>query len=77
MKLSREAIERLMGPQPTITKTAVAEKPKEGWSPTTPQEREKILKIYRDNPTYTMREISKKVGRANSVVWKIIKGGIK
>jgi hypothetical protein len=77
MKLSREAIERLMGPQPTITKTVTVEKSKEGWSPTTPQEREKILKIYQDNPTYTIREISNKVGRANSVVWKIIKEGRK
>jgi len=77
MKLSREAIERLMGPQPTITKTVAVEKSKEGWSPTTLQEREKILKIYQDNPTYTIREISNKVGRANSVVWKIIKEGRK
>jgi DNA-binding PadR family transcriptional regulator len=71
MSLSREQIERLMGKQPPLPK--IKKQTNDGWVPTTREERERIRKIYRDNPTYTLREISAKTGRSNSVIWKIIK----
>jgi hypothetical protein len=73
MKLSREAIERLMGPQPTITKTVVVEKPKEGWSPMTEKEKSSILRFIKDNPTFSYKELSKKFGRAPSVICGLCK----
>jgi hypothetical protein len=58
-----------MGPQPTITKTVVVEKPKEGWSPMTEKEKSSILHFIKDNPTFSYKELSKKFGRAPSVIW--------
>jgi len=73
MKLSREAIERLMGPQPTIAKTFVVEKPKEGWSPMTEKEKAAIERFVKDNPTFSYKELSKKFGRAPSVICGLCK----
>jgi hypothetical protein len=73
MKLSREAIERLMGPQPTITKTAVVEKTKEGWVPMTEKEKATITRFITDNPTFSYKELSKKFGRAPSVICGLCK----
>ena len=73
MKLSREAIERLMGPQPTITKTVVVEKLKEGWSPMTDKEKSNIERFVKDNPTFSYKELSKKFGRAPSVICGLCK----
>jgi hypothetical protein len=73
MKLSREAIERLMGPQPTIAKTVVVEKPKEGWSPMTEKEKAAIERFVKDNPTFSYKELSKKFGRAPSVICGLCK----
>ena len=75
MKLSRESIERLMGPQPTITKTVAAEKTKEGWSPMTDKEKAAIVRFVKDNPTFSYKELSKKFGRAPSVIWVLCKEG--
>lgn len=75
MNLSREAIERLMGPQPTITKTVAVEKPKEGWSPMTDKEKANILRFIKENPTFSYKELSKKFGRAPSVIWVLCKEG--
>jgi hypothetical protein len=75
MKLSRESIERLMGPQPTITKTVAAEKTKEGWSPMTDKEKAAIVRFVTDNPTFSYKELSKKFGRAPSVIWVLCKEG--
>jgi hypothetical protein len=75
MKLSREAIERLMGPQPTITKTVVVEKTKEGWVPMTEKEKATITRFIKDNPTFSYKELSKKFGRAPSVIWVLCKEG--
>ena len=75
MKLSRESIERLMGPQPTITKTVAAEKTKEGWSPMTEKEKAAIVRFVTDNPTFSYKELSKKFGRAPSVIWVLCKEG--
>jgi len=73
MKLSREAIERLMGPQPTITKTVVVEKTKEGWVPMTEKEKAAIERFVKDNPTFSYKELSKKFGRAPSVICGLCK----
>ena len=73
MKLSRESIERLMGPQPTITKTAVVEKTKEGWVPMTEKEKATITRFIKDNPTFSYKELSKKFGRAPSVICGLCK----
>lgn len=73
MKLSRESIERLMGPQPTISKTTVVEKTKEGWSPMTDKEKSNILRFIKENPTFSYKELSKKFGRAPSVIWVLRK----
>ena len=73
MNLSREAIERLMGPQPTITKTVAVEKPKEGWSPMTEKEKAAIERFVKDNPTFSYKELSKKFGRAPSVICGLCK----
>ena len=73
MKLSRESIERLMGPQPTITKTVAAEKTKEGWVPMTEKEKATITRFIKDNPTFSYKELSKKFGRAPSVIWVLCK----
>ena len=73
MKLSRESIERLMGPQPTITKTVAAEKTKEGWSPMTDKEKATITRFIKDNPTFSYKELSKKFGRAPSVICGLCK----
>ena len=73
MKLSRESIERLMGPQPTITKTVVVEKTKEGWSPMTDKEKSNILRFIKENPTFSYKELSKKFGRAPSVICGLCK----
>lgn len=75
MKLSRESIERLMGPQPTITKTVAAKKTKEGWSPMTDKEKAAIVRFVTDNPTFSYKELSKKFGRAPSVIWVLCKEG--
>ena len=73
MNLSREAIERLMGPQPTITKTVAVEKTKEGWSPMTDKEKANILRFIKENPTFSYKELSKKFGRAPSVICGLCK----
>jgi len=73
MNLSREAIERLMGPQPTITKTVKVEKTKEGWSPMTDKEKAAIERFVKDNPTFSYKELSKKFGRAPSVICGLCK----
>ena len=73
MNLSREAIERLMGPQPTITKTVAVEKPKEGWSPMTEKEKAAIERFIKENPTFSYKELSKKFGRAPSVICGLCK----
>jgi len=73
MNLSREAIERLMGPQPTITKTVAVEKTKEGWSPMTDKEKSNIERFVKDNPTFSYKELSKKFGRAPSVICGLCK----
>jgi len=73
MNLSREAIERLIGPQPTITKTVKVEKTKEGWSPMTEKEKAAIERFVKDNPTFSYKELSKKFGRAPSVICGLCK----
>ena len=73
MNLSREAIERLMGPQPMITKTVAVEKTKEGWSPMTEKEKAAIERFVKDNPTFSYKELSKKFGRAPSVICGLCK----
>ena len=73
MNLSRETIERLMGPQPTITKTVAVEKTKEGWSPMTDKEKSNIERFVKDNPTFSYKELSKKFGRAPSVICGLCK----
>lgn len=73
MKLSRESIERMMGPQPTITKTIAAKKTKEGWVPMTDKEKAAIVRFVTDNPTFSYKELSKKFGRAPSVICGLCK----
>lgn len=75
MNLSREAIERLMGPQPTITKPVVVEKTNEGWVPMTEKEKATITRFIKDNPTFSYKELSKKFQRAPSVIWVLCKEG--
>ena len=75
MKLSREAIERVLGKQPEILKTVAAEKTKEGWSPMTDKEKATITRFIKDNPTFSYKELSKKFGRAPSVIWVLCKEG--
>lgn len=75
MKLSREAIERVLGKQPEILKTVAAEKTKEGWSPMTDKEKATITRFIKDNPTFSYKELSNKFGRAPSVIWVLCKEG--
>lgn len=75
MKLSRESIERLMGPQPTIAKTVAVEKTKDGWSWMTDKEKATITRFIKDHPTFSYKELSKKFGRAPSVIWMLCKEG--
>lgn len=75
MKLSREAIERVLGKQPEILKTVASEKTTEGWSPMTDKEKATITRFIKDNPTFSYKELSKKFGRAPSVIWVLCKEG--
>lgn len=76
MKLSREAIERVLGKQPPV-KPVEAPKPSGTWKRMTEQERNEILKFHRMNPTYSYKEIGLKFGRSQSAVWVVINGGEK
>ena len=72
MKLSREAIERVLGaqpPEPPVIRNT--------WRRMTNNEREAIIEAKRSNPTYTYRELEKKFGRSNSSIWQVINGGVK
>lgn len=72
MKLSREAIERLLGPQPTAPKI-LPPKPDNGWYRMTKEERQGILNYVKANPSFSYNELSKKFRRAPSVIWKLCK----
>lgn len=72
MKLSREAIERVLGKQPLAPVVEV--KPTSTWTRMTEAERQAIIECKRNNPTYTYRELEKKFGRSNSAIWQVING---
>lgn len=73
MKLSREAIERMMGKQPPIP--IIEEQPSGTWRQMTDAECKAIIEAKRKNPTYTYRELAKKFKRSHSVIWNVINGG--
>lgn len=75
MKLSREAIERVIGKQPPAP--VVEEKPSGTWKRMTDAERKAIIEAKRKSPTYTYRELAKKFKRSESVIWNILNGGAK
>jgi hypothetical protein len=66
--LTKEQIARLLGPP-----KALEDKPK-GASrpPMSDAEKSEIRKAYKRNPTYTMRELSKRFGRSVGAIWKAI-----
>lgn len=70
MKLTREAIERVLGKQPPVPVVEV--KPTSTWTRMTEDERKAIIECKRNNPTYTYRELEKKFGRSNSAIWQVI-----
>jgi hypothetical protein len=73
MKLSREAIERVLGKQPPVP--IIEEQPRGTWRQMTDAECKAIIEAKRQNPTFTYRELAKKFKRSNSVIWDLINGG--
>ena len=72
MKLSREAIERVLGKQPPVP--VIHMKTTTTCTRMTEEERKAIIECKRNNPTYTYRELEKKFGRSNSAIWQVING---
>lgn len=67
--LSKEQIQRMLGaPRPAPARNYGAARP-----PMTETEKTAIRKAYKANPTFTVRELSKKFGRSVGAIWKTIK----
>lgn len=69
---SREAIERILGPQPPLP-VIEKKKPRGIWSAISQQEARKICEFFRENPTYSMKELSKRFNRSPSAIWAVLK----
>lgn len=67
--LSKEQIQRMLGaPRPAPVRSYGAARP-----PMTEAEKSAIRKAYKANPTFTVRELSKRFGRSVGAIWKTIK----
>lgn len=69
---SREAIERILGPQPPLP-VIEKKKPRGIWSAISKDEARAIFKFHQEHPTYSMKELSKRFNRSPSAICATIK----
>lgn len=69
---SREAIERILGPQPPLP-VIEKKKPRGIWSAISKDEARAIFQFHQENPTYSMKELSKILHRSPSAIHTVLK----
>lgn len=69
---SREAIERILGPQPPLPVIEKG-KPRGIWSAISKEESKKIAAFFRANPTYSLNELGKKFNRSSGAICTVLK----
>ena len=69
---SREAIERILGPQPPLP-VIEKKRPRGIWSAISKEEARKIAAFARANPTYNLEEIGRRFNRSNGAICTVLK----
>ena len=69
---SRDAIERILGPQPPLP-VIQKSKPRGIWSAISKDEARSIFEFHQKNPTYSMKELSKRFNRSPGAISSVIK----
>jgi len=73
MKISREAIERVLGKQPPLPAIASLKGPQRTWSAIGKDEAGIIVKFARKNRTHSYKELAKIFGRSASAICALLR----